>query len=79
MADYLDLMIPSVALAQALGRVGCFLAGCCYGRETDSCIGVVFTNSLYAPNGVKLLPTQLIMAAGDLVIMAILLLYAKRC
>ncbi|MBR4981108.1 MAG: prolipoprotein diacylglyceryl transferase [Lachnospiraceae bacterium] len=78
MLAYLDLMIPSVALAQAFGRVGCFLAGCCYGRETDSLLGVVFTNSDFAPNGVKLLPTQLFMAGGDLVIMAVLLWYAAK-
>lgn len=78
MLEYLDLMIPSVALAQALGRVGCFLAGCCYGRETDSCLGVVFTNSDFAPNGVKVLPTQLFMAGGDLILMAILLWYASK-
>ena len=78
MLSYLDLMIPSVALAQALGRVGCFLAGCCYGRETQSPLGVVFTNSDFAPNGVKLLPTQLFMAGGDLVIMAVLLWYASK-
>ena len=71
-------MIPSVALAQGLGRVGCFLAGCCYGRETDSCLGVVFTNSDFAPNGVKVLPTQLFMAGGDLILMAILLWYASK-
>lgn len=76
--DYLDLMAPSVALAQAFGRVGCFLAGCCYGRETDSCIGVVFTHSAYAPNGVKLLPTQLFMSAGDLLLMLILLWYSSK-
>ena len=75
---YLDLMVPSVALAQAFGRGGCFLAGCCYGRETDSCLGVVFTNSAYAPNGVKLLPTQLIMSAGDFLLMAILLWYSRK-
>lgn len=78
MLSYLDLMIPSVALAQAFGRVGCFLAGCCYGRETDSWCSVVFTNSDFAPNGVKLLPTQLIMAGGDLLIMAALLWYASK-
>ena len=78
MLSYLDLMIPSVALAQAFGRVGCFLAGCCYGRETDSWLGVVFTNSDFAPNGVKLLPTQLIMAGGDLILMAVLLWYASK-
>lgn len=75
---YLDLMVPSVALAQAFGRGGCFLAGCCYGRETDSCLGVVFTNSAYAPNGVKLLPTQLIMSAGDFLLMVILLWYSRK-
>lgn len=78
MLSYLDLMIPSVALAQGLGRVGCFLAGCCYGKETDSWLGVVFTHSDFAPNGVKLLPTQLFMAGGDLIIMAVLLWYASR-
>lgn len=78
MLSYLDLMIPSVALAQGFGRIGCFLAGCCYGRETDSCLGVVFTNSDFAPNGVKVLPTQLFMAGGDLILMAILLWYAAK-
>lgn len=75
---YLDLMVPSIALAQGFGRVGCFLAGCCYGKETDCWLGVTFTNSAFAPNGVKLLPTQLFMAAGDLFIMAILLWYAAK-
>ncbi len=81
--DYLDLMVPSVAVAQGFGRIGCFLAGCCYGRETTSPIGVVFSHSNFAPNGVRLIPTQLIMSAGDFAIAAILFWYAskprKRC
>ena len=76
--SYLDLMIPSVALAQGFGRIGCFLAGCCYGKETDSCIGITFTNSQFAPNNVSLLPSQLFMAAGDFVIAAVLLCYSKK-
>jgi len=36
------LIIPYVALGQAIGRIGCFLNGCCYGRPTDSFFGVVF-------------------------------------
>lgn len=76
--SYLDLMIPSVALAQGFGRIGCFLAGCCYGKETDSCIGIIFTNSQFAPNNVSLLPSQLFMAAGDFAIAAVLLWYAKK-
>lgn len=76
--DYLELCMPSVALAQAFGRLGCFCAGCCYGRETDSIIGITFHNSLYAPNNVKLVPTQLISSAGDLLNMVLLLIIAKH-
>lgn len=75
---YFDLLVPSVALTQGFGRIGCFLAGCCYGRETDCAFGIVFNNSLYAPNGIRLIPTQLIMSAGDFVIALVLLLYSKK-
>ena len=44
--SYFDLAVPSVALAQGFGRIGCFLAGCCYGRETESPLGITFTLSL---------------------------------
>lgn len=76
--EYFDLVLPSVALAQAFGRIGCFLAGCCYGRETDSFIGIAFTHSDFAPNGVKLIPTQLISSAGMFLIAGILFWYAKK-
>lgn len=76
--DYLDLMAPSVALAQGFGRIGCLLAGCCYGKETDSVFGIVFHNSDFAPNHVKLMPTQIMMSVGDFIIATILLLYAKK-
>ena len=40
-----DIIAPSMALGVAIGRLGgCFMAGCCYGRPTDSSLGVVFTN-----------------------------------
>lgn len=76
--DYFDIALPCVAVAQGFGRIGCFLAGCCYGRETDSAIGIVFTDSNFAPNGVKLIPTQLISSAGMFLIAAVLFLYLKR-
>jgi phosphatidylglycerol:prolipoprotein diacylglycerol transferase len=76
--QYFDLLVPSVALAQGFGRIGCFLAGCCFGSETDSGFCLVFKNSLYAPNGVKLIPTQLISSAGDFLIAAVLMLYARK-
>lgn len=76
--EYFDLAAPSIAMAQGFGRIGCFLAGCCYGRVTDSVFGVVFPENSMAPAGVKLLPTQLFSSAGDFLIMIILLLYSRK-
>jgi phosphatidylglycerol:prolipoprotein diacylglycerol transferase len=47
-----------IAAAHCIGRVGCFLAGCCYGKPTDSWIGVDFPNDGLG----KVIPTQLIEA-----------------
>lgn len=41
-----DSVAPSVALGQGIGRVGCFLAGCCRGRETDFFLGVAFPDEM---------------------------------
>lgn len=50
------IIAPSaLTAAHAFGRLGCFLSGCCYGIETESCIGVHFP---HLPN--KVIPTQLI-------------------
>ena len=59
---YFDLVMPSIAIAQGFGRVGCMFAGCCYGRETDGWFHVIYHSSDFAPNGVALIPTQMIMA-----------------
>ena len=79
--DKLDLAIPAVSLAQAFGRMGCFLAGCCYGKEAAaSWYTVVFPENAYssAPAGVPLIPTQLLSAGGDLLLFALLFLISKR-
>lgn len=76
--EYADLLTPCVAIAQGFGRIGCFMAGCCYGRPTNSWIGVIFKNSPYAPNGVKVIPTQLFSSAGDFLIFLLLSLYSKK-
>ena len=75
---WLELLLPGVALAQGFGRIGCFLAGCCYGRETGSRLGVVFPEGSLAPAGVPLLPTQLFSSAGDFLLCAALLLLERR-
>lgn len=75
---YFDLVMPSVALAQGFGRIGCFCAGCCYGRETQSDFYIMFTHSDFAPNNVHLLPTQLMSSTGDFAIAGILYFYASK-
>ena len=73
-----DILMPGVALAQGLGRVGCFLAGCCYGRPAGSCWGVVFPAGSMAPAGIRLIPTQLYSAAGDVLLCLALLIYDRK-
>jgi phosphatidylglycerol:prolipoprotein diacylglycerol transferase len=76
--SYFDLVMPSIALAQGFGRLGCFLAGCCYGIETKSPIGIIFHNSDFAPNNVRMVPTQLISSGLDFLNFFILIFLAKR-
>ena len=73
-----DCFVPGVALAQGFGRIGCFLAGCCFGKPTDSIFGVVFPAGSAAPAGVPLWPVQLFSAAGDLLLAGTLLLLEKK-
>lgn len=70
---WLDLVLPSVALGQGFGRIGCFLAGCCYGRETDHLPYVIFHSSEFAPNGVKLVPSQIYFSVLNFVNVAVLI------
>lgn len=75
---YFDLVMPSIAIAQGFGRVGCMFAGCCYGKETDSWFHVIYETSDFAPNGVALIPTQLIMAILNFAHFFILAFLAKK-
>lgn len=70
--NYLDCAAPSIALAQGFGRIGCFLAGCCYGTQMDLPISITFTHSSYAPNGVPLFPSQIVSSVFDFLNFAVL-------
>lgn len=74
----IDLIIPSVALAQGFGRIGCFFAGCCYGVETTSVLGVVFPEGSLAPAGIRLLPTQLICSVFDFALFFVLIYLVRK-
>ncbi len=69
---YLNLCMPSVSLAQAFGRIGCFFAGCCYGKITNGAFGVTFPTDSLCTVGEPVIPTQLISAFGNFVLFVIL-------
>jgi phosphatidylglycerol---prolipoprotein diacylglyceryl transferase len=83
-----DVLAPALALGHGIGRVGCFLAGCCFGKPWPH--GVSFPAGSIAHDDlshrglatstgtVPLHPTQLYEAAGELVILGVLLLFRRR-
>ncbi|MBU3179929.1 prolipoprotein diacylglyceryl transferase [Clostridium psychrophilum] len=73
-----DLLVPSLPLAQGFGRIGCFLAGCCYGRVTTLPIGVEFNNSPFAPANLHLYPTQIFSSVFDFILAIFLLWYNRK-
>lgn len=78
-----DLMAPGIALGHVVGRFGCLLAGCCYGRPTDVAWAITFTDPLAAQNvgtplGIPLHPTQLYDAGAELIILAVLLFTERK-
>jgi phosphatidylglycerol---prolipoprotein diacylglyceryl transferase len=77
-----DAFAPGIALGHTIGRLGCFSAGCCWGKPTDSWLGVHFTDRAGALTGVPtdaaLIPTQLIEAAANFFIFGFLLWLWKR-
>lgn len=78
-----DAFAPGLALGHAIGRVGCFAAGCCYGKPTTHFWGVTFTNPLAnayvgTPLNQALEPTQLFESAVELANFFILMWLLKR-
>lgn len=77
-----DCVAPGLALAQGLGRIGCFLAGCCWGTATQLPSGVVFTSEVAhditgVPLYLKLHPTQLYEASLALLVIPLLVWLTK--
>ena len=78
-----DVFAPGIALGHAVGRLGCLMAGCCYGRPTDVPWAITFTNPEAAANvgtplGVALHPTQLYESAAEALILVLLLVTEKK-
>ena len=75
-----DCIAPATAVVQGFGRIGCFLAGCCWGREADPDKEpyIIFTHSDYAPNGIPLIPTQLYSSALNFLNFVLLYIIFKK-
>ncbi|HEY9045268.1 MAG TPA: prolipoprotein diacylglyceryl transferase [Ohtaekwangia sp.] len=76
----LDIMAVTTCLVHMFGRIGCFLAGCCYGLPTDSPLGVVYTDpACHAnPKNTPLHPTQLYESGYIFLVMLVLLFLRGR-
>lgn len=74
-----DIIAPALVLGHFFGRLGCFFAGCCYGRQAELPWAVRFSNPhALAPLNVSLHPVQLYEAVGNLIIFFVLHYYNKR-
>jgi len=70
----LDLAIPYFTLAYGIGRIGCFLNGCCYGKVSEVPWAMVFP----AIDSMARHPTQLYASFSSLLIFAVLLYMSRR-
>lgn len=78
-----DAIAPGIALGHVVGRLGCVLAGCCYGRPTGLPWGITFTDmfaqtNVGTPLHVALHPTQLYDAGAEAAILLLLLATERR-
>ncbi len=88
-----DLVSPALALGLSIGRVGCYLAGCCFGKHTNSFLGIVFPHNspahkkhleLYPDimdhryHALPVFPTQLFEAIAVMLIFFYLLFYLRK-
>lgn len=74
----INAILPALPIGHAIGRLGCFSAGCCYGVETQSPVAVVFQESEIAPTDVPLVPVQLYEAIGNFLIFIFIVFLRKK-
>ena len=76
----LDVMAVVTCIVHGFGRIGCFMAGCCYGKPTTSMLGVIFIDPTCQaePLNTPLHPTQLYEAGFIFIILTMLLIFKNR-
>jgi len=74
-----DVLAPGIILAQAIGRIGCTINGCCYGAISNLPWAVTWTHpNTIAPLGIPVHPTQVYELLWDLLVFAILWWVLRR-
>lgn len=76
-----DVVASSLPLGLSIGRIGCFMAGCCYGKPTDLPWGVIFSNPrslARAHLGEPVHPTQLYESSGSFLIFIFIFFYLRK-
>ena len=74
--EYMIAYIFLIPFVHGFGRIGCFMAGCCYGIPYDGIGAVIFPENSYALSGISLFPVQLA-EAFVLFIISLLILYLQ--
>ena len=78
-----DMFAPGIALGHVIGRLGCLMAGCCYGSPTSMPWAITFTDpfaqsNVGTPLNVPLHPTQVYEAGSELLILIFLLVTERK-
>ena len=79
----MDVFAPGIAIGHAIGRLGCFVAGCCWGTPTHLPWAVTFTSQdsherFGTPINIPLHPSQLYESGAELIILGVLLAMFRR-
>ena len=77
-----ELTAPALALGEGITRIGCFVNGCCFGRECHGTLCVHYPADSYAADalgaGVPVFPSQLILSAAFFLVTVLLLRLERR-
>ena len=60
LSDLLYIVMPAIPIMYAIGKIGCFLVGCCYGIEYNGPFNIMYKYSLEVPNNIHLFPIQIV-------------------
>lgn len=80
LSPILNIAAPSIPLMHAFGRIGCFLGGCCYGKEYHGILAVKFpyNEDFEQLSAVERFPVQLVEASIEFILFIILFILVKK-